>query len=187
MTGPGRSSEDDLVPISVRLGEVVPPEDPEDWTRPLTWVAASGMLVAPLVALAWFAIAAPNQGVQALPATYAVAIVLVSGAAWTGATQQGIVRSATATLGAGLFGALAVVMVGVAMAGERQVGVASPTLSHAVGAAAGGLAGTAAAALVAAAAGRLWPRPAVFVTALAASVVVALVVVGTMMPEAAKA
>ena len=51
MTG---DPDDDLVPISVRLGEVVPPEDPEDWTRPLTWVAAFGMLAGPLIALAWF-------------------------------------------------------------------------------------------------------------------------------------
>ena len=39
-------TDEDLVPVSVRLGEVVPPEDPEDWTRPLTWVAALGMLAA---------------------------------------------------------------------------------------------------------------------------------------------
>ena len=47
-----RAPDDDVVPVSVRLGEVVPPEDPEDWTRPLTWVAAGGMLVGPIVALA---------------------------------------------------------------------------------------------------------------------------------------
>ena len=45
-------SDDDLVPVSVRLGAVVPPEDPEDWTRPLTWVAALGMLAGPILALA---------------------------------------------------------------------------------------------------------------------------------------
>ena len=44
--------DDDDVPVSVRLGTVVPPEDPEDWTRPLTWVAAVGMLAAPAVAAA---------------------------------------------------------------------------------------------------------------------------------------
>jgi hypothetical protein len=36
------TDDDDSVPISVRLGTVVPPEDPEDWTRPLTWMAAPG-------------------------------------------------------------------------------------------------------------------------------------------------
>ena len=41
-----------LVPVSVRLGNVVPPEDPEDWTQPLTWVAAAGMLAAPTSDLA---------------------------------------------------------------------------------------------------------------------------------------
>ncbi|HEX6129281.1 MAG TPA: hypothetical protein VF071_09700, partial [Candidatus Limnocylindria bacterium] len=51
---------DDLVPVSVRLGEVVPPEDPEDWTKPLTWVAAAGMLLGPLVALGWFVAARPG-------------------------------------------------------------------------------------------------------------------------------
>jgi cysteinyl-tRNA synthetase len=38
------AGDDDLVPVSVQLGNVVPPEDPEDWTRPLTWAAAAGML-----------------------------------------------------------------------------------------------------------------------------------------------
>ena len=55
-------TDDDLVPVSVRLGEVVPPEDPEDWTRPLTWVVALGMLAGPAVAFAWFALAPPTSG-----------------------------------------------------------------------------------------------------------------------------
>ena len=56
LTEPAAAAEadDELVPVSVRLGNVVPPEDPEDWTQPLTWVAAAGMLAAPLVALLWF-------------------------------------------------------------------------------------------------------------------------------------
>jgi hypothetical protein len=187
MTGPERSSDDDLVPLSVRLGEVVPPEDPEDWSRPLTWVAALGMLAAPAVALGWFALAPPNQGTTVLPATLAVAIALAGGAVTTGATQQGIGRAMAATVAAGLFAALVVVALGVVMAGERQVGVASHTLSHAVGAAAGGVAGAAAGSLVAAAAARLWTRPTPFVIALATSIVVALVTVATLMPEATKA
>ena len=141
--------DDDLVPVSVRLGEVVPPEDPEDWTRPLTWVAAIGMLAGPIVALAWFLIARPTDE-PPLPGTYAVAGALAAGAAVTGATQQGVTRAWTATLGAGLFGALAVVVIGVAMAGERSVGSFPPALAHAFAAAVAGLAGAGAAALGAA-------------------------------------
>ena len=51
MTPP--AAEEEEVPVSVRLGGVVPPEDPEDWSRPLTWVAAIGMLAGPLAAVAW--------------------------------------------------------------------------------------------------------------------------------------
>ena len=76
-------------PISVRLGNVVPPEDPEDWTRPLTWVAAVGMLVAPLVTLAWFAAGPPADAIHAVPATYAVAISLAAGAAATAPPRSG--------------------------------------------------------------------------------------------------
>ena len=187
MTGPGAPSQDDLVPVSVRLGEVVPPEDPEDWTRPLTWVAALGMLAAPLVALAWFGIGPPSQGTLALPATFAVAAALAGGAAATGATQQGTARAGTATLGAGLFGALAVVLLGAVMAGERQVAIASPTLAHAVGSAAGGVAGVAAGSLTAALVARVWPRPVRFGAALVASVLVALLTVGALMPGAVPA
>ena len=134
--------EDDpeqLVPISVRLGAVVPPEDPEDWTRPLTWVAAIGMLLAPALALAWFVVAAPTDTGTASPGTYAVAIVLAAGAAVAGATQLG--RALTGTLGAGLLAALVVVIAGAATAGERQMGAASPTLAHAVAGALAGLGG----------------------------------------------
>ena len=176
-------TDDDLVPVSVRLGAVVPPEDPEDWTRPLTWVAALGMLAGPLVTLAWFAVAPPLQAVQALPATYLVAVALAAGAAATGATQQGIARAATATLGSGLFASLAIVIIGVAMAGERQVGSASPTLAHAFGASLGGVAGAAAAAVVAGAVANLYPRGVRFIIALLAGVVVVFVVIGTLMPE----
>lgn len=175
-------SDDDLVPVSVRLGSVVPPEDPEDWTRPLTWVVAFGMLAGPLVAFGWFVIAPPSQGVQALPSTFAVAVALAAGAAATGATQQGVARSATATLGAGLFGCLAVVVLGVVMAGERQVDVASPTLSHAVAAAVGGLGASAAAAVVAGAVARLWSGPVRFVVAVIIGIVVAVLVVAALLP-----
>jgi hypothetical protein len=141
--------DDDLVPVSVRLGEVVPPEDPEDWTRPLTWVAALGMLAGPLVALVWFLVARPTS-TAAVPATYFVAAALAAGAALTGATQQGTARAWTATLGAGLFGALVVVVLGVVMAEARAVELAPPTMANAFVAAVAGLGGSAIAAVVAA-------------------------------------
>lgn len=174
-------ADDDLVPISVRLGDVVPPEDPEDWTRPLTWVAALGMLAAPLVALAWFVTAAPAGARDPLPATYAVAAALAGGAAATGATQLGMARAWTATLGAGLFGALVVIMLGVIMAGERQVGAASPTLAHAFAAAVAGLAGSVAAAAIAAAVSPLRSRIVRFLATIGAAVAVALVAIGLLM------
>ena len=135
------ASDDDLVPVSVRLGQVVPPEDPEDWTRPLTWAAAAGMLAAPGVAFAWFWIGPPIASHPAQAATYVLACTLVTGAALTGATQQGALRAAAGTVAAALFSALAVVVVGAALAGERQVGAASPTVAHAFGAAVAGLCG----------------------------------------------
>jgi hypothetical protein len=142
--------DDDLVPISVRLGQVVPPDDPEDWTRPLTWAAAAGMLAAPALALGWFWIGPPIANHPAQAATYVLACTLAAGAALTGATQQGALRAATGTIAAALFGALAVVLVGVLVAGERQVGTASPTVAHAVAAAVSGIGGAVAASPLAA-------------------------------------
>lgn len=177
-------TDEDLVPVSVSLGAVVPPEDPEDWTRPLTWVAALGMLAAPLVTVAWFVLAAPVQSDVAVPATYLVATCLAAGAAATGATQQGIARAATATLGAALFASLLVVIVGVVMAGERQVGAASPTLAHAVAASAGGLAGAAVGSLVAGAVARHFPRPMRFLLTLVAAAAVTALAIGAVLPAA---
>ena len=178
-------SDEDLVPVSVRLGNVVPPEDPEDWTRPLTWVAALGMLAGPIVTLVWFFVAPPGQAQQALPATYLVATSLAGGAAATGATQHGAARASTATLGAGLFGALAIVILGVAMAGERQIEVASPTLAHAVAATIGGVTGTLGSSVVAAVAARLYERPLRFVVGVVIGVATAMVTVALLMPVAA--
>jgi hypothetical protein len=135
------AAEDDGVPVSVRLGTVVPPEDPEDWTRPLTWVAALGMLAAPLIALAWFTVARPATSDQPLAGTFLVAAVVVAGGVMTGATQIGPVRAFAGTLGAALFAGLATIIVGAAMAGERQLAAASPTLAQAFGATVAGLAG----------------------------------------------
>ena len=72
-------AEDELVPVSVRLGTVVPPEDPEDWTQPLTWVAAAGMLAAPLVALLWFWLSPPAIGDADSPGTFLVAAAVALG------------------------------------------------------------------------------------------------------------
>lgn len=175
-------TDDDLVPVSVRLGDVVPPEDPEDWTQPLTWVAALGMLAGPLTALAWFLVTPPTESSEALPATFAVAVALAGGAALTGATQIGVARAWTATLGAGLFGALVIIILGVAMAGERQTGVASPTLTHAFAAAVAGLAGAAVGALLAALVARRAGRPVRFVLAMIGAASVATLVVGLVLP-----
>ena len=174
--------DEDLVPVSVRLGQVVPPEDPEDWTRPLTWVAAVGMLAGPIATLAWFIVAPPTQSEAAVPATVAVAMLLAGGAAATGATQQGAARAGTATLGAGLFGALVVVILGVVMAGERQVGSASPTLAHAFAAAVAGLVGAAAAAVAAAVVARLGSRRVRFSIGLAVGAAGAAFGIGLLMP-----
>jgi hypothetical protein len=141
-----RAEDRDDVPVSVRLGDVVPPEDPEDWTRPLTWVAAGGMLAAPLLGVAWFWLVPPASAVSPAPGTFVLAAAVASGAVLTGLTQRGAARAFTATLGAALFSALALIVVGTAMAGERQLGAASPGLAHAFSAALGGLAGAAAAA-----------------------------------------
>jgi hypothetical protein len=150
VTEPAAEDADDLVPVSVRLGTVVPPEDPEDWTRPLTWVAAIGMLAAPAVAMAWYLFAPPHESSHAHLGTWVVALTLAVGAAATGATQLGRLRAVTGTLGAALLGAVLVVAAGVVTAGERQLAAASPTLAHAVAAA---LAGVAASVVAAAFAG----------------------------------
>jgi MFS family permease len=140
---------DDVVPVSVQLGQVVAPDDPEDWTRLLTWAAAVGMLGAPFVALVWFWLAAPGGTKTPAPGTWLVAVALAAGASLAGATQQGAPRAFSGTLAAALFAALGTVAVGLMIAGERQVGVASPTLGHAVAASVAGVAGAVPAGLLA--------------------------------------
>ncbi len=130
---------DDLVPASVRLGNVVPPEDPEDWTRPLTWAVALGILGAPLLAAGWFILAPaadPDQG----PAPWVLAATLAAGAALTGSTQIGRLRAGTATLGAGLLGALLLVVVATSMPNQSVAG-AYPIQTQAIRAAAAGIGG----------------------------------------------
>jgi hypothetical protein len=156
--------DDDLVPVSVRLGEVVPPEDPEDWTQPLTWMAAAGMLLGPAVAVGWFGLVPPDASDRALPGTWLLAAAVAGGAVITGATQQGWLRAATATAAAALFASLVTIIAGAALAGERQVEQASPTLAQAFGAAVAGLGGAVASTPIAArfaSVKRRWPRVAV--------------------------
>jgi hypothetical protein len=148
---PEPGSDEDIVPVSVRLGTVVPPEDPEDWGKPLTWAAAAGMLLGPVAALCWFWLAPPLATDAPVPGTWIVAVGLVVGASLTGATQRGAVRATVATLGAALFAALATVVVGAVTAGDGQVGAAPPTLAHAFAASVAGTIGAVAAGLLA------WP------------------------------
>ena len=112
------------VPPSVQLGEVVPPEDPEDWGQPLTWVLAAGLLAAPVTGLVWV-VAAPPADPAAGPGTAVLAAVLAVGAAVTGATQRGARRSLLTTVGAGLFGALSLTVVGSAVAGGTAIETAA--------------------------------------------------------------
>ena len=182
MTPPDDDSEQP-VPISVRLGAVVPPEDPEDWTRPLTWVAALGMLAAPAILIAWYAVASPTDSARPWVGTYVVAVALAVGAAAAGATQMGRARAVTGTLAAGLLGALLIVILGAVTAGEVHCCelkpgevVASPNLAHAAAAALAGLAGCLPAALAALiAAGRLSRLQRGVLTAAIGAVVAALV------------
>ena len=66
------------VPLSVQLGEVVPPEDPEDWRKPLTWIVAVGMLAAPLWAAVWFVLAPPSDPYAVPAGVMALAVMVAS-------------------------------------------------------------------------------------------------------------
>ena len=131
-------------PVSVRLGQVVPPEDPEDWRRPLTWVAAAGMLAAPLAAAVWFVVAPPEQIAPGEPGTWLIAGLLAAGGVLTGVTQRGSWRAFAGTGGAALFAAVATVAVAGSLGARAPDGV-SPALSHATAAGMGGVAGALAA------------------------------------------
>jgi FtsH-binding integral membrane protein len=115
----------DNIPPSVRLGEVVPPEDPEDWGRPLTWVVAAGMLAAPVAGAIWFAVAEPTEPARVLTGTAALAAAVAGGAAITGATQRGGVRAAVTTIGAALFSALGVIVAASLVGGGASTAVAT--------------------------------------------------------------
>jgi hypothetical protein len=162
--------------VSVRLGTVVPPEDPEDWSRPLTWVAALGMLAGPLATVAWLLLARPTTSDSLLPGAVAIALALVVGAVLTGSTQIGRSWALAGTLGAGLFGALVTVLAGTVLAGERQLGVASPSLALSFVAALAGATGALAAAIAAFGLGDLVRRRRRWLPSGAAGVAVALIV-----------
>ena len=168
--------DDDLVPASVRLGNVVPPEDPEDWTRPLTWAAAIGILASPILATGWFLLAPPSEP-GLLPGTWIVAAALAMGAALTGSTQIGPLRAFTATLGAGLLGALVLVVVGTSVTGQPTPADDAPNASQAIRAAAAGLAGVLAASAIAPLLASLRSRVRRFAVAAMIGGAVALLVV----------
>jgi hypothetical protein len=167
---------DDLVPVSVRLGNVVPPEDPEDWTRPLTWAAAAGMLLGPLVAVLWFVFWPPDR-LSALPGSFVLAGATGAGAALTGSTQQGVLRAVAATVAAALFAALADVIAGALTTPIRQAVEASPTLGHAFGGALAGFAGAVAAAGLAGGIARVRSRTVRALAPAAVAVAVAILLV----------
>lgn len=144
-------TESTPVPPSIQLGQVVPPDDPEDWRRPLTWMMAAGMLAAPVLAAAWFVMAPPTDPHAAIPATSAVAAAVAAGASVTGASQRGGRRALLATIGAGLFAALGVVVVGATLASGTSL--ASAAVAAAAGV--GGTLASASLAVLVARAGRL--------------------------------
>ena len=120
----GAMTDEPPVPLSVQLGEVVPPEDPEDWRKPLTWIMAVGMLAAPLWAAVWFVLAPPSDPYAVPAGVMALAVMVASGAVLVGASQRGALRALLGTLGAGLFAALGVVVVGSALASSTALGTA---------------------------------------------------------------
>jgi hypothetical protein len=138
---------DDLVPVSVRLGTVVPPEDPEDWRRPLTWLAATGMLLAPALALFMLAIWSPTASGRPAPATWLIAGALVIGGVLTGSTQQRPGWAAAATLGSALFAALLLVLFVAAVSPVAlRTGTFSAQVAQTISGSAAGLGGALAAA-----------------------------------------
>ena len=171
-------------PPSVELGTVIPPEDPEDWRRPLTWQIAAGMLAAPLAGLVWFAGWPPTSTVTPGISTYAVAAILAAGAALVGSTQRGALRTLLATIGTGLFGALGLVLVASLVGGEaRSVEAAAPGIVHGLAAAVAGLGGAlAAASLGALLAGRATPVRR-FASPALAGAITAVIFVRVLLPS----
>lgn len=140
-----QADHDESVPVSVRLGTVVPPEDPEDWRRPLTWVAALGMLLGPIVAFAWFVLAPPAGSRAPAPGTWLVAAALVAGGVLTGGTQIRPGWRFAGTLGGGLFGALVTIVLAGILGPRTGLSGNAPLAAQAFAAAVAGVAGALAA------------------------------------------
>ena len=175
-------AQDEVVPVSVRLGTVVPPADPEDWRRPLTWVAALGMLLAPALALVWSVIASPMQAAHPTPGTWLIAGALVVGGVITGTTQLRPMWAAAGTLGSALFGALLVVLYAVAVSPEVRAGTLTPYLVQALKGATAGLVGALVAATLMPAFTRMRSRIRRGLAPAAIGVAVSAIVVRLLLP-----
>lgn len=149
---------DDDLPVSVRLGEVVPPEDPEDWTRPLTWAVALGLVAPAVLAAGWLWLAPPSSPPELTAVALGVAAAVGGGAGLAGATQRGWMRAGAGTLVAALFGSLATVIV--------TAGAGAGARDHVLLGILGGAIGAAGAALVLAALRRVGTGGALWVGAL---------------------
>ena len=183
------TDNDDGRPVSVRLGQVVPPEDPEDWRRPLTWVAAFGMLAGPLIAAAWFLLAPPTEASARYPATSLLGAAIAGGGVVTGVTQRGRWRAFGGTVGAALFAAVASIALAASLvpAGGPGSGASSAALPHAATAAIAGVAGAVAAGPLMAALATHPSRLRVAAVPLAVASAVAVLVVGLLVSEARQA
>lgn len=161
---------------------MIPPEDPEDWRRRLTWQIAAGMLAAPLASLAWFLGWPPSSASEPMIATYLVASILAGGSALAGSTQRGSIRTMLATVGVGLFEALGVVLVASIVTGGRAVGEATPEVAQGLTAALAGMGG----ALAAASLGALLADRATamrrFASPALAGAITAVIFVGVLLP-----
>ncbi len=167
VTDSGEPEADDLVPVSVRLGTVVPPEDPEDWTRPLTWVAAIGMLAAPAILVGWYLLVAPTDSVRPsggdLRGGDRARCWRGSRRGYPAGTREGRDRHAGFRPA---WQPCCIVVVGALTAGEVgyfgdmiwAVALATPNLAHAAAGALAGLAGCLPAALAEGLAARSLPR-----------------------------
>jgi hypothetical protein len=178
----GADAAEELVPVSVQLGTVVPPEDPEDWRRPLTWVAAAGMLLAPLLVLLWFWIGPPTQSARPVPATWLIAGAVVLGGVVTGTTQLRPAWAAAATLGSALFAALLIVLYAVAVSPEVRAGSFSPAIAQAVSGSVAGLGGALASATLMPAFARMRSRVRRGLAPAAIGIAVSAILVRLLLP-----
>lgn len=178
----GAETVDESVPISIRLGTVVPPEDPEDWRRPLTWVAAAGMLLAPALVVLWFVIGPPAESARPVPATWLIAGAIVLGGVLTGTTQLRPAWAAAATLGSALFAALLIVLYAVAVSPQVRVGAFAPAIAQALSGSAAGLGGALVSATLMPAFSRMRSRVRRGLTPAAIGIAVSAILVRFLLP-----